>query len=413
MRYRDLLSFFVGLLLPMVAFGKTKKKRAVSCAQASQLSLKFNPSFMVKREKLNLAKQRLKAARIFPTNPELGSTGKGKGNSQKWSPYKFELNLSWKLPVGGRWGRMQRRAKAHFLRSQTDFQLERFLLMLKAQQACFKYLLQKEKVLLYREVRAFYKRVHRIVTKRKQRGAATVLELNLARLEWLQSRASLELAIADEKALRRSLFQLLGPKVEEQITISDKLVTRLNVKQSTKDLLKKALQDNLIVRSYDLRIREALANLKWSEAKAIPDVKVKLYYSFEEGNNHIVGGGLSMALPVLWRNQRKVWSNQSKLRQARLRLRAIKFSLRQRVLLTFTRLQAGWNVYQLYEQKLIPTMKKQIQLRERGLKAGAFTILQVISAQQSQNKARLKRLLSLKQVLKNYFDLQYALGNFL
>lgn len=386
------------------------RSQSMTCVQAAQYALKHNPSFRATRTQAWIALQRLNASRVFPTNPVLEALGKGKSKSKKWIPYQLSFALTWKFPIGGHWTAQQRALKATYERVKSELHVAALYLALKVQKTCFSLLLEKKKVSLYQGMLAFYQRVFEFVKKRKQSGAAAAPELNLARLELMQSRASLILAQGEVQALQRALIAQLGWTQQGTPILHPSMTSFFYVRKTQKQLQKKSLKRHVILRMLQRKIDETHAQLKWSRAKAIPDLKIKLYYAFEEGDAHIIGGGLAMPLPLLWRNQTKVWTTHAKLRQAKLKKRAMQFKIRQQISEMYTRFQAGRRVFELYEKQLIPTMQQQLKLRIRGLRLGAFSILQVISAQQSQNKAMLKRLSSLKQVMSTYISLQKAMG---
>jgi outer membrane protein TolC len=387
--------------------------KPLTCPQAALYALRHNPSFRATRANALVALRRLNASRVFPTNPELETLGKGKSKSAKWAPYQFSVELTWKFPIGGHWTARQQAVKATYERVKSEVEVAGLYLALKVEKTCFTLLLEEQKVLLYQGMLSFYQRVFGLVSKRKKSGAATAIEVNLARLELLQTRASLTQAKGEVKALQRALAAQLGWTRPGLPPLRHKLVPYLQVRQTVSQLQARGLRRHVVLRMLDLKIKEADATLRWARAKAIPDLKIKLYYAFEEGDAHTIGGGIAIPLPFLWRNQSKVWTTRAKLRQARLKRRAMLFKIRQHIAEVHTRFQAGRRVFELYEKQLIPTLQQQLKLRIRGLRLGAFTILQVISAQQSQNKAMLKRLGSLNQVMSAYIQLQKALGGLL
>lgn len=392
--------------------GALAQSTKMNCQQAATYALKHNPELRAIRAKALIATRRLNASRIFPSNPELESTGKGKLKSDKFGFYKLESSLTWKFPIGGYWTQQQHLAKTIFERVQAEIQAKTFSIVLKTQKTCFQLLIEKEKQRLYQDIYTFYQRTLKIVNTRKKTGAATILDVNFARLELLQSQASLRLAKAEVKAQVFALRALLGWAQRRDPVIQDQLATQLQVKATRQQLLKRSLTQNVMLEVIKRRINEQKATLRYAEAKAIPDLKLKFFYAFEQdgGDNHIIGGGIAIPLPFLQRNQTKVWTTRAKIQQVRLKMRAMIFKMRQQIAQRHTRYLAGWEVFQLYERQLIPTFKKQLALRFKGLRLGTFSILKVISAQQSQNKALLRRIDSLKQVLNSYISLQQVMG---
>ncbi|TNE45258.1 MAG: TolC family protein [Deltaproteobacteria bacterium] len=388
--------------------------QVLTCEQASEYALKNSPEYRAALAKIRVYIQKLRASRLFPTNPALEVLGKGKLKTAPGKieplPYKWENSLTWKLPIGGRWIRRQRLAKATLTRVQQDVRVKRMAILLKVRSFCYKLLVAKQKRKLYSELVAFYKRVFDLVNRRKQAGAATILDLNLVRMELLQNQAALSLAIAEVKVQRQGLIAQMGWVSKTPLDIKDKVSNLLLNTASLVNFLKLS-QGHVVLKAIQLKVRELQAMLAWARAKGIPDFKLKLYYALEDSWVHVIGGGIEVPLPFIQRNQDKVWSTEAKIREARLQFRAARFRIQQKVKQAFTMYQANLNVLQLYEKQLLPTFKQQLQLQERGLRLGSFTILKVISAQQSQNKALLQRIEVLKKTLQGVVTLQEAVGS--
>lgn len=392
------------------------KSTVHTCQSATEFALRNNPEYRAALAKIRIYVQKLRASRLFPTNPEIEILGKGKLKTSSGKieplPYKWENSLTWKLPIGGRWIRRQRLAQATLTRVQREVRVKRLGIVLKVQSVCYKLLVAQQKRALYQQLVAFYQRVFGLIKRRKQTGAATILDMNLARMELLQNQAALALAIADVKANTEALILRMGWTRRTRLVVRDAASLRLPAIPNVGTLLQRA-QKHVVLRALQMRVQELQAMLAWAYAKGIPDIKLKAYYALEDNWGHVIGGGLSIPIPIIQRNQDKVWSTQAKIRQAKLILRAAQFRIQQRVKQSFVQYNANISVLRLYEKQLLPTFRQQLKLNERGLRLGSFTILKVISAQQSQNKALLQRINVLKQSFDGFIALQEAMGSLL
>lgn len=384
------------------------------CKEAVAYALKHNPELATMKVAIAVAKQRLRGLGIFPTNPELEAVGKIKAKPDndkvKVEPNKVELELTWKFPIGGRWSREQQWAKATLQRIQAEVRATQIHVALKVQKFCYALHIAQQKYELYETLNHFYVRILNLVEQRKRSGVATILDYNLAKMESLRNQADLALAQMDFRLQQQKLAEAMGWTQTSLPQIQGSFSTVLRRPFSLPQLLQQA-QQHYLLRVVQGQLQEAEKALAFEHAKAIPDLKLKLFYSIEDGFNHTIGAGFMMPIPFLWRNQSKIWSSRAKIQQARLKFRATQFKIQQRVNQSYLQFRTALQVFQLYEQQLLPTFRQQLQLTEKGLRLGSFTILQVMSTQQSVNKALLQRIATLKQALSAYIALQYAVGD--
>ncbi|MEM1010208.1 MAG: TolC family protein, partial [Myxococcota bacterium] len=369
--------------------------------------LKHNPALRVKRQKLLVALRRFESSRFFPSNPELTANGKAKLKDDpiKSSFYKLETKLSWKIPIGGWWLQRQAWLKKALARARQEWEAAQIKLSLDVRGACYEVMVQRAKANLFREMFAFFTRIHKLIEIRKQTGAANVLDLNLAYTEKLQSQASFQVAGALWVAKRRALRILMGwPQNGAKLPrIYGEVGPIVHKKLNLPSLIKRALQRHYLLGIIRKRILESKAKLAFADAKAFPDFKFGFFYTLQEDPDlqHVLGGGLTIPLPLFQRNQEKRWTQREKVLKFQLQRKALRFRIQQKVLQTYRLLRVYQKTYQLYEQRFLPTLKTQLSLNMRGLRLGRFSVLKVISAQQSQNKARMKSIETLEKAMKS------------
>lgn len=155
-------------------------------------------------------------------------------------------------------------------------------------------------------------------------------------------------------------------------------------------------------------LKQSRTGLSWAQAKAIPDLTVSFGYSLEDGA-HVVTGGLSIPLPLLWRNQGGIGQQRARILQAQRFIISERFQLRQKVLQALTHYQNDLAVLRIFKQRL-QSAQKQFSLIEKGLKLGVFTPFQTLTAQRSIVGSQFQQLQLISHALSHYLDVCQAAG---
>lgn len=397
------------LLLVFLLF--PRQSHSLTRQEAVDYALKNSPSLRVVRANIDIAMQRLRGWRYFPTNPELESVGKVKAPG-KPSPVDFktlENELLWKMPIGGWWTQGQRLAMAFVNRVKREVEAFEFALTLDVHRAYNKVLISQQKVVLYKDIVAFFERIERLTQTMKAQGATDILSVNLVRLELLQNRASLQRSEAKLRVNQQKLAKVLGWDQTDLPTATTPLPSNFPLYNSIDPFFIKAA-DHIRLQVARESIKQAQVALQFEEAKAIPDLKLKLFYALEQELNHTIGIGFSIALPFTYRNQPKVFESRAKLSQSRLKLLEEQFKIRQSIRESFLRYTKTREVLQIYQSQLLPQFAQQLRLLARSLQLGNLQLLQLVTTQKSQLKAMLDRLVTLEETLDSYLSLFEAIG---
>ncbi len=397
------------LLLGLLLF--PQRLDALTRQEAIDYALKNNPSFRVVRANIEIAMQRLRGWRYFPTNPELESVGKVKAPG-KPNPLDFktlENELVWKMPIGGWWTQGQRLAMAFLKRVKREVEAFRFTLTIETHRAYNKVLISQQKVALYKDIVSFFERIERLTKTMKAQGATDILSVNLVSLELLQNRASLQRSEAKLRVNQQKLAKFLGWDQTSLPTATSLLPSNFPLYNSIDPFFVKAV-DHVRLQVAREQIKQAEVAIQFEEAKAIPDLKLKLFYALEQELNHTIGVGFSIPLPFTFRNQPKVFESRAKLQQTRLKLLEEQFKIRQAIRESFLRYTKIREVLQIYQSQLLPQFAQQLRLLARSLQLGNLQLLQLVTTQKSQLKAMLDRLVTLEETVDSYISLFESIG---
>jgi len=393
----------------------TKESKSIlgERGRALAFALKNNPSLRAFRARIQRVQAAHAGSRVFPNNPVLSGGGGAQfplnsvGQGSSALP-RLGVDLSLRLPIGGRWGSLQKRRALELRWYQKQWAFLQFKLKLRVHMAIHRMAVAWQVQKKRRAMASFFLRLESLAKKRIQHGSATQLDLQLVQNSRLQAEQSALAALLQYKLVRQQLKTLLGWTSMKPMPWSFRdLPTLPNLPKESK-MLAGARQNHFQIALAQLAIAQAKAGLTLSKARAIPDLTVSLGYALED-NNHIVRGSLSIPLPVFWRNQSKIGQGRAHLRHARLLLKRQRFLIGQRIQRAYRQFQMRTRMERLL-QKQFKTLKSHSKLIERGLRQGGFSVFKVFTTQRSVIQSQILYLRNIQKVHDSYIQLCGAAG---
>ncbi len=415
---------FLWLAIPLSGMANTPKETlnapsptitrtgGLTRSQAIDYAYKHNPTLLVFRAKIRRALARFKGSKIFPNNPRLTALGGAQlpSASPSASPLlpRVATRLFLPLPVGGRWGKKQRWAKAQLQRVRAEMKLRKYHLSIQIHRAWNKAAVARKRYLLQRNIAAFLKRLANLSRKRLKQGVGNQLEYQLAITSELRATQAEYNASANYRQQRQQLSALLGWPTPATLQIQNDTIPEPPAAPSLSALLRRNLPNHPILLLARAALEQSKTGLLWAQAKGIPDLTVVMGYSLEDGA-HIVTGGISIPLPLFWRNQGGIGQQRAKILQSKRMIVSQRFILRQKALRALSHYRNDLKVIGIFRQRL-QSAQKQFSLIEKGLKLGVFTPLQTLTAQRSIVGSQLQQLQLISHALSHYVDVCEAVG---
>ncbi len=380
--------------------------------KALQYGLKHSPQLKVWKTRLARASAILKGARIFPNNPELGVEGGVRippaGDNASPSP-QGGVELSLAFPIGGRWGRKIRWAKAQLLRIKSEWNAALFRYKLRFHQTWNS---ASAAALLWhkqREVTEFFLRLEKLTEKRFKHGAATKLDLKLIRASRQQSQLATAQSSLRLQQINTELKILAGlPPEQKKLPWKIGPLPALPPPPDLNQLFQKQREAHPTLMAAKAAIEQARAALSLAHSEAVPDLTLALRYSYEE-REHVVMGALSIPLPLFWRNQGEIGAKKAELQRAKLLYSQLQYRLREQLKRDFSAYKTSLQMVKILKQR-IQTVRQLAEMSEKGLAQGTFSIFQVVTAHQRILQNRLLYVQTLAEAHKNYLQLCRTAG---
>ncbi len=382
----------------------------MSRTQAMAYAYAHNPKLLAFRARLRQAMARLKGSQVYPNNPTLSASG-GVQLPDAGPPSvlpRVTANLSLALPVGGRWGKKQRWAKTQLQRVKAEWALRKFQLALRVHRAWNNMVVAQQRYQLRLVIAAFLQRLAKLARLRIQQGVGNQLELQLALASELRATQAKLNAGALYQQRRQQVGALLGHPNTAALKFQYGALPTPKQTPPLSTLLSKSLPQHPRLRLARAVVQQSQSGLRWAQAKAVPDLTVSVGYSLEDGA-HVVTGGLSIPLPLFWRNQGGIGQQRARIVQAQRLLISERFQLRQKMQQALTHYRNDLVVLRIFKQRL-QSAKKQFNLIEKGLKLGVFTPFQTLTAQRSIVGSQLQQLQLVSHALTHYLDMCQSAG---
>lgn len=382
----------------------------LSEAEVVAVALTLNPQLRAARLEVGEAEALLIGAGAWP-NPEAGLSVRGGVVGPSGLAADAEVLLE--LLRGGERSlrRDAARAKAEEVRATVLAEEVRVVAEVRTQRVAV--LAAEQAAALLAEESALRGRALELVRQRRQIGEGTELDVATAELEAAESRHDLRKAEADVEQERRGLNRLMGlpPGYPLWLEESGKPM-RLTVYADLPDdeLDRRLLAGRPELAAVEAQYRRAEKELELAVLGQYPRLKVGPSYEKEVEKNQSLGLGLSLELPLFYRNQGEVAEKAARRDRARAEYAAALHRLRASALGAAASLRRAREVVEAQEKEVLPLVKRGRELFEGAYKARELSVLDWVAAEQRSLRARREYLDSLARYAKALVELESVTG---
>jgi len=382
----------------------------LTLSRAIQIAMENNLELRAAAADLAAARGRLEGAEILtPHNPELSG-----GVSRRFAPAgdatEADASLSQELEIAGQ--RSQRIAAARANLSNVSAAIEHLRLQIASDvKVAFTDALAKirmEGFALDAEILA--KELYQTAVDRRDAGAATDLEVNLAGIERAQARRVILLASRARADSLAELRRLLALPPGGQLPIEGDLVPTERLATDPTTLERRALAGRHDLESLDHLVRAQVEEIELARSEAWPNLTLSATYSHEEGTDHIMGVGLSIPLPLFNRNQGRIAEARARAERARSQLESGRLLVQREVALAYRRYQTAREVVEVFDRNILAQVTENLQLLRTSFRAGKIGPIQVLLVQRDLVRTRQEYIESVAELLRARARLELAVG---
>ncbi len=278
------------------------------------------------------------------------------------------------------------------------------------------------------------RQVLKLTEVRRQIGAGSELDVNLARGVMLNAELALTQARLAAASARRSLAAILGLAVDaHKLELADSLPLPPGYAFDAEQLVNTAWVERLDVRALRQSIQSAEERLVLEYRRVFPSVELGLGFEREsrgrsEGRDiladtarssiaagglsapaveprsarkvhtdFVIGPLLSLELPIFDQNQAQIAKAKYELEQRLRLLEGLERTVQQEVRQAVDQARTAWEVARFYQTDVVPQADKSLELSREAYNAGKSTILAVLDAQRTYLTARDRYAAALQQ----------------
>ncbi len=291
--------FLIAAVFP--AAGRAAPQGALDLRSALALARAQNPALNASRASVAEARGELTGASVLlRENPEveLGAGPRWLDAPGSNRQVGLEASVSQRLEIAGQRGRRVDRASAEVAAAEADADAAGRTVDLAVATAFYRALGAEERVRIAGEHERLARELLEIARARDEKGAASPVEINAARVRAAEASRLLLRARADEEGSRARLAPLLGLDAAAPLALQGGLPEPRDLPPATG-----AAVDRLpAVAAAARRLEAASAAAGLASAAAWPDLRLGARYTTEEASRTLLGT-LSVPIPVFQRNQ--------------------------------------------------------------------------------------------------------------
>lgn len=249
-----------------------------------------------------------------------------------------------------------------------------------------------------------------LTLERQEAGAATQVDVNAARSEFLEQEVLVREARFTAFDAKRELALVLGVAGSPRdLELSDTLIDMTDWPMTLEGLLEVAQESRLDLRAAKKQVEAASSALALEDRYLLRNVSVGASLEREGGDTQL-GPAVRLQLPIFDQNQAQIAKAEYRLAQALRRLEALDVRVDQQVRGAFEQHSLAANTARLYEDELLPLRRSSLELARESFTEGKTGFLSVLEAQSRLLAARREYVERLEAVAVSIPALEAACG---
>jgi len=378
-------------------------------AELVAVALTLNPTLRTVRAELGESQALLIQAGLWP-NPELGVAVRPElGGSATGVELDFLLAL---LRPGER---KARRSIAEAAVEETRLRIiaEELRVTAEARVARLLVLGAEASLRLFEQDTAIRREVTSLVRQRRELGEVTVLDLQLAELDFVESERALRAARTELESTRRELNRVLGlPPLYELplLAAGEPLTFTIFEDLSDSELDARILAGRPDLASRQAAYRRAEEELRLAVLRQYPSLNLGPSYEKDIEGSEGLGLGASLELPLFDRSQGAIAEWHAARERIRAEYVALLHGLRAQAFEARERVRRARLEVETQEMEVLPLVERSESTFEQAFRAGDVTVFEWLTARGLTLRARREFLVALLRYSESVVDLETATG---
>jgi cobalt-zinc-cadmium efflux system outer membrane protein len=347
----------------------------ITLDEAVEIALEKNPDLAAAASELLIASGEIQRANyVSQFNPQMLSgfdyrTRSGKSNSQDW-----RTGFSQEFEIFGQRGLRQQSAKLGYEKTRAEVRNEVQLLTAAVKMTFYEALRARNRSKLLTELEALNHKLADAARSRFEAGEIGLIDFNLARMRYGESRSELINGNEIYRVECSSLGRLLGNAAGTEPEPNGSLVVEPSQFDIEK-LLEIATANRPDLKAGSAEISRLQAEAALNSKLALPNPTIGAYVGHEQNTERFVGITLGIPIPLFNRRQAEATAIGGRLARARSKLRAVELNVEHEVRDAYGRYVAAWRALAVSREDVVAPARESFDLLEAAFNAGKLDLL--------------------------------------
>ncbi len=384
--------------------------KTVNLKECITIALEKNLQLSAARNGLFVAEaDRIKASLLFPSNPKVISKVGERDGPGGARTTDYMVRLSQEFQVFG-----QRRKRINVSNKKIErvksevADLERNVIA-QVKTSFYGALTALEIFKLREYVESIFEKLWDATKERYKAGAISALELNSIQIGYGQARQQLLVAESNYQNSLLSLKPLLGKPEDEILNIEGKLSYK-KLQTSKEDLLSSAYKIRPDLMAIGFEKERASQEISLRKAEIVPNPSLSGFFSREERTDDIVGGFVSISIPVWDRKQSEIKKARTAKDTASINIRNKRLEIQKEVATAYRTFMAAKSGIAIYTDEIMPQVDESLNLNEISYKEGKINFIGFLTVQKNLLETRAAYLSTLLDYNKAIINLETVTG---
>lgn len=357
------------------------KTKTVNLKECITIAFENNLQLAAERKRLDLAEaERIKASLLLPANPKLGSETGARESSSTGRDTDYTIALSQEFEVFGQRRKRIRVAEKNIERVRFEIHDVERIIISSVKLAFYEVLTSLEIAKLRESVKNIFERLWDATRERYKAGAISALELNSIKIKYGLARQQLLVAKKDHQNRLLNLKLLLGKSGDEALNIECKLSYE-KVQISIEDLLASAYKTRPDLKAIEFEKERASKEISLRKAEIIPNLDLSGFFTRESGTDDILGGGVSISIPIWDRKQSELKKARTAKDVANINIKKRYLEIQKEVETSYRSFMAAKEGIAIYTDEIMPQVNENLKLNEISYKEGKINFIGFLTVQ--------------------------------
>lgn len=381
----------------------------INIEAAIEIALQHNLNIAAKRKMVEKAEAQVtKASLLFPSNPKI-ETEIGSRNSKEDRHTDYNVSLSQEVEIFGQRGKRIKVAKKNLESIKFQIKDAERKIIARVKSAFYETLTIQEVIELKHKVVKIFKRLHEATQERYKVGAISALELNSIQIQYGLAKQELNKVRNDfQKSILDFKF-VLGLKEENALNITGSLSYEPTILNKD-DLMTAAFKNRPDLKATEFEIERANSEIRLRKAEIIPNPELSGFFNREEGSDDIVGGKMSISIPIWDRKQSELKAARSEKDIAKINIENKYLQIEKEIDSAYRSFKSSVKSITIFDNEIIPQVDENLELNEISYSEGKINFIEFLTVQNSLIETKTIHLNALLDYNKAIIDLETVSG---